>query len=150
MEDAHEMLRWANRCELEWAVLDVADAFYNIPIRQSEQRFACSSFAGKYWVFKVLCMGGKVAPNIWGRFAAAIGRVVSSVFVDGALKLEVYVDDPLFVMAGPESVRTRHFTIALLVLALLGFPLSWSKAALGKSVVWIGASLSISWQAIIV
>ena len=94
--------------------------------------------------------GGKAAPNIWGRFAAAIGRVISSVFVDGALRLEVYVDDPLFVTAGPRSVRTRNFTIAMLVLALLGFPLSWSKAAIGKSVVWIGASLSLSWQTIIV
>ena len=59
VEDAHELLKWANGEDLEWAVLDIADAFHNIPIRPTEQPFAYGSFAGKYWVFMVLCMGAE-------------------------------------------------------------------------------------------
>ena len=122
VDDAHALLRWAKGSDLEWAVLDIADAFHNIPIRPIEQQFACGSYAGLFWVFMVLCMGGKASPNIWGRFAAAIGRIVSSLFTDGVLRVEIYVDDPLFVTAGPRHLRTRNLTIAMLVLALLGFP----------------------------
>ena len=56
VEDAQELLKWANGDDLEWAVLDIADAFHNIPIRQPEQPYACNNFGGKYGVFKVLCM----------------------------------------------------------------------------------------------
>ena len=77
-------------------------------------------------MFKVLFIEGKASPNIWGRFAAAVGRVVSSVFTDGALKLEVYVADPLFAIAGPRGVRSRNFTIAMLV------PLIMVKSVCGR------------------
>ena len=47
-------------------------------------RFSDSSRAEKvgsrFLVFKALGMGGMSSPNNWCRFAAATGRVVSSVF----------------------------------------------------------------------
>ena len=128
--------------ELEWMVLDVEDAFHNIPIFPSERKFACCKVQDTFVVFRVLCMGGKASPTIWGRFAAAMGRFVSSILQGDPCRLEIYVDDPIFVAAGSALERARMFAVAALALAALGFPLSWGKAAMGPTVTWIGAQLA--------
>ena len=76
-------LRRAGTGDIEWIVLDIADAFHNIPLRSAERRFACSKIGDEIVCFLVLCMGGKSAPTIWGRFAACIGRMVASVVNPG-------------------------------------------------------------------
>ena len=53
--------------------MDVAHAFHNVPIRPSERQFMRGKVGARFIVFKVLSMGGKSSPNIWGRFA--MGRV---------------------------------------------------------------------------
>ena len=128
--------------DLEWMVLDIADAFHNVPMRPSERRFACGKVGDRFIVFEVLCMGGKSAPNIWGRFAALLGRMLASMFSPDVFRAEVYVDDPLMATAGTQAQRDSTFTIALLVLQASGFPLAWGKGVLGKSVTWIGAQLT--------
>ena len=128
--------------DLEWMVLDVEDAFHNIPIYPTERKFACCKVRDTFVVFRVLCMGGKASPTIWGRFAAAMGRFVSSIVHGDPCRMEIYVDDPILVAAGSLEDRTTIFAVAALALAALGFPLSWGKAALGSTVTWIGAQLS--------
>ena len=49
---------------VEWAVLDIQDAFHNILVRRAERRYTCGQFGGKVIVFFVLCMGGKSSPSI--------------------------------------------------------------------------------------
>ena len=139
VEDALGLLQHDG--QLEWAVLDVADAFHNIPIDPSERKYACGSFNGKYIVFAVLCMGGKSSPGIWGRFAAAIGRVIASIFAHVPLRCEIYVDDRLLVVGGNVQQRTKHLAMALLALSVLGFPLAWGKGVVGSNVSWIGAQV---------
>ena len=87
---------------------------------------------GRYSVPRL--QSAKSSPNIWGLFAAAIGRVVSSVSSGDEFRYEIYVDDPLL---------ARTFTIALLAIGVLGSPLAWDKASLGDREVWIGAQLSV-------
>ena len=147
VDDARSLLRGCAddpAIGLEWLVLDVADAFHNIPLKPQERRFACGKVGNRFIVFRVLCMGGKSAPTIWGRFAAAIGRVLASIANPDSFRVEVYVDDPLLTAAGSLRSRTFTFTKMLLALAVLGFPLAWSKASIGTSVVWIGAQLSVT------
>ena len=55
---------------------------------------------------------------------------------------EIYVDDPLLAAVGSQDRRTKIFTMALLALEVLGFPLAWAKGSLGKSIVWIGAQFT--------
>ena len=55
----------------------------------------CGMVGAQYLVFEVLGMGGRSSPNIWVRLAAAIGRVVSSVFNGDEFRCEIHVDDPL-------------------------------------------------------
>ena len=141
VDDARH-LRRATLQYLEWLVLDIADAFHNIPMRHSERRFACGFIAGRFVVFEVLCMGGKSAPNIWGRYAALLGRMLASLSSPDEFRAEVFVDDPLMAAAGPIERRDTIFTVALLFLQATGFPLAWSKGILGTTVVWIGAQLT--------
>ena len=66
-----------------------------MPIRPSVQQFMCGLVGPRYLVFEVLGKGGRSSPNIWGRCAAATGRVVSSVFNGDEFRCEIHVDDPL-------------------------------------------------------
>ena len=142
VDDARELLQHGAP-EIEWLVLDVADAFHNVPVRTSERRFACGKVGDKYVCFKSLCMGGKSAPNIWGRFAAAMGRIVASIMPPTEHRVEIYVDDPLLCAGGDISRRTHLFTVALLAITLVGFPMAWGKGVLGTDVQWIGARLTV-------
>ena len=141
VDDARE-LRRLHGDPIEWLVLDVADAFHNIPLRPSERRFTCGKFQDRVVVFESLCMGGKSAPNIWGRYAAAMGRILASIADPSRFRVEIFVDDPLMVASGDTISRDWTFTRALLALSVLGFPLAWGKGELGQEVVWIGAKLS--------
>ena len=103
IQDAVDDARHVRLCtgeDLEWLVLDIADASHNIPIHPSERRFACGMVNGKFVVFEVLCMGGKSAPNAWGRFAALLGRMQASLFCLDEFRNEIFLDDPLVVAAG--------------------------------------------------
>ena len=146
IQDAVDDARHVRLCtgeDLEWLVLDVADAFHNILVHPSKRRFACSMVDGKFVVFLVLCMGGKSAPNIWGRFAALLGRMQASLFCPDELRHDIFVDDPLMAAAGALERRNILFTIALLSLQATGFPLACGKGISGTSVTWTGAKLLI-------
>ena len=106
VDDAIDLL-WQGRGDLERLVLDIADAFHNIPMRPSERRLTCGKAGGKYIVFEVLCMGGKSSPNIWGRYAAAIGRILASIFDRDEFRCEIYVDDPLMAVSGTPHRRAK-------------------------------------------
>jgi len=147
VDDASDLLR-QDKGDLEWLVLDIADAFHNIPMRPAERRFTCGKVGEKFIVFEVLCMGGKSSPNIWGRFAAAIGRILASIFDENEFRCEIYVDDPLMAVAGTAPRRQKLLTMALLTLDVLNFPLAWEKGIRGSTVVWIGAQLSATREGI--
>ena len=141
VEDARQLL--LQHPGLEWMVLDVADAFHNVPLRPSERRYACVKVGSHFVVFVVLRMGRKSALGIWGRFGAVLGRILASVFCDGELRCELYVDDRLVAAIGSTKRRARLFAMAMLVLNVIGVPMAWSKGKIGTSVVWIGAQLSV-------
>ena len=89
-------------------------------------------------------MGGKSSPTIWGRYAAAIGRILASISDLDEFRCEIYIDDPLMAVSGTPHRRAKVFTMALLALSVLGCPLAWEEGFRGSTVVWIGAELSAS------
>ena len=128
------------RRHTEWLVANVAHAFHNIPIRPSERQFMCGMVGSRCLVFKVLGMGGKSSPNVWGWLAAAIGRVVSSVFCGDEIPCEICVDDPLLAAGRSLGERSRTFTVALLAIAVLGSP--WLGTKPVSVTVWCGSAPS--------
>ena len=76
---------------------DVSEAFHQVPLHESERQFAVAALGGKYYVFKVLVFGSSSAPTVSGRCAALLGRSTAAVVGTDPLRLQVYVDDPLYV-----------------------------------------------------
>jgi hypothetical protein len=122
---------------------DITDAFHLIPLHESERRFTLAAVGDAVYEFRVLVFGSGSAPTVWGRFAAFLGRTVMAVTGPKTFRAEIYVDDPLFMASGSESQIVKQFTIALLWISVLGFPVSWSKSEGGNTVRWIGAQVSI-------
>ena len=101
---------------------DVSDAFHQIPLNASEQRFTVAQFQGKFYVFKVLVFGSGSAPTVWGRYAAWLGRSSCAVLHRYPFRMETYVDDPVYAASGPKTVARRSIATALLWAVIAGFP----------------------------
>ena len=81
---------------------------------------------------------------VWGRFAAFLGRTISAVVPQ--VGCQIYVDDPVFTMAGELEQATQQLATVLLWTAILAYPIKLSKAAGGKSIIWIGAHVELDDQ----
>jgi hypothetical protein len=91
-----------------------------------------------------LVFGSASAPTVWGRFAAFAARSVAAICNTLGVRLELYVDDPLFVARGPATLAAPRIALATLWLAILGFPLAWHKSDGGSSITWIGATFRLT------
>ena len=58
-----------------------------------------------------MCFGLKAAPLIWCRFAAAISRVIAGMVRRAEMMSQLYLDDPLLIVAG--SWEQRRYLITL-------------------------------------
>ena len=114
-----------------------------MPVQEEEKRFLCGYIDNKFIMFDSLVFGSGSSPTVWGRFAAFLGRALASVFDPTELRPQVYVDDPLMVARGTATARSRRFTVALLWVAMLEFPVAWHKCEFGFHVRWIGARFSV-------
>lgn len=141
VEDARRLSR-ANGGKLEFLVIDIEDAFHNIPVHASEKRFTAARFEDTYVIFDSLVFGSGSSPTIWGRYSAWLGRSTAAIFCDGDLIVEIYVDDPLYITVGTKEARCRNLTIALLWATAAGYPMAWTKAECGSRVDWTGATVS--------
>ena len=94
--------------------------FHFTPVNGGSQRHP-----SKYYVFKVLVFGSASAPTIWGRYAAFAGRSTSAICGNLGIRMQMYVDDPVFVATGSLSQAVRGLIVALLWFSILGLPLAW-------------------------
>ena len=100
------------------AAADIEDAFHNVPAGQ-DRRYTVALAPmedGKpcYVVYKVLVIGSRSSPTIWGRFAAFMGRTMSAVIPEA--KGQVYTgrvqsgagdDQDLYLWGSSPYRRTR-------------------------------------------
>ena len=110
----------------------VRDAFMNVPAGR-DRRFTAAAVPGnrnrrsKYRVilFNTLVFGSASSPTIWGRVAAWLGRSTAAV---SSSDLQCYVDDPVYVLDGPqEELAASDLALVLLWTAVAGFPISSPK-----------------------
>ena len=64
------------------------------------------------------------------------------------MRLQVYVDDPIYAAAGQPREAARYLAVALLWARVAGFPLSWKKTECGSSLRWIGAQVMVEADAV--
>ncbi len=130
--------------DTEMAVLDFKDAFFLMPLHESERRYFVLRYRGKFLVFLVTAQGAPLSPLTWGRLAALVGRLTQGMFDALSLMLSIYVDDPNFVITGVRFFRDGALATIALVWNAVGFPLAFRKAARGKVVDWIGGTFTVA------
>eukprot|EP00971_Amphidinium_carterae_P192818 3826292-Amphidinium_carterae.1 len=86
--------------ELEWRVIDVRDAFYQLPLHPLERKYAVAKLVAPsreehYYTFLRLPMGGKNPPQVWGRAAALLARLMAGLLPPSSCRLQLYVDDAI-------------------------------------------------------
>jgi hypothetical protein len=59
-----------------------------------------------------------------------------------SLRIQTYVDDPIFSLRGTKEQRSRAITMVVLLWSGLGFQLAFKKAERGKTVSWIGIEIT--------
>ena len=128
----------------EYFILDFSDAFFIVPLHPRERRHFVVKFRGKYYVFLVLPQGASASPLSWGRVAALAGRLTQGMFAPTELLLRTFVDDPCATISGEPDFRESCMVLIIFVWRCLGFPLSFKKGQRGRSVTWIGCSLTLS------
>ena len=129
------------------AAVDVKDAFMNIPAG-ADKRFTVAArphpsqpHQMQLVIFDTLVFGAGSSPTLWGRYAAWLGRSAAAVLPRAGV--QIYVDDPAFVLTGTLDEASRDLTILLMWFAIVGFPVKLSKAEGGKSIGWVGAKLEL-------
>eukprot|EP00434_Breviolum_minutum_P038994 symbB.v1.2.034605.t1/scaffold4499.1/size38882/7 len=134
----------ANYLKPVFAAIDIQDAFHNVPAgrdkRYTAARCQMEDNQDCFIVYyDVLVFGSKSSPTVWGRFAAYLGRIVCSILPE--VGVQIYVDDPIFVLPDSSQESRKLFALVLLILKIFGFPVKLEKASAGSKVKWIGATL---------
>ncbi len=88
---------------------DTSEAFRQVPLNPREWRFTAASFKGKHYAFKVLVFGPASAPIIWGWFAAFAGQSTSAICNHLGIRMQMYVDDPVFIASGTFEQATPWY-----------------------------------------
>ena len=133
------------------AAVDVKDAFMNVPAGPDKRFTVAARPKAKpqegmeLIVFDALVFGAGSSPTIWGRFAAWLGRAFAAIVPKASA--QIYVDDPIFVLAGDLEQAALDLTSLMLWFAIAGFPVKLSKAEGGKAINWVGARLELDDEA---
>lgn len=127
---------------------DVVDAYCHLAVHPKELGNCLSWPASPLdtttlllWIR--LFFGLRSAPVVWCRFAAALMRIVQSVFDPHRARGQVYIDDILFTLRGNRFRRNAMITLFCLLCCAFNIKLSWKKAVRGTVITWIGIRFSI-------
>ena len=136
--------------DMELAVVDFQDAFYQCRLAQEERKHVVVKGTGtQYYVLEVVAFGLACGPLLWSRLAAALLRLAQACCWDRA-RLQCYVDDPILVVIGLDRIqRSVELALPLLLWQALGCKLSWAKLQRGSSIQWIGFQLQLTQQGLI-
>ena len=127
-------------------VLDYTEAFWQVPLRDEEQKYYCCTATirrrKKWIVYLRAAQGSTNAPTSWARTAALVMRLTQGIFSPLEVLLMCYADDPLAAFRGTDARRRLLATVMILVWESMGFGLAYPKGQLDQSVHWIGGTIS--------
>ena len=106
-----------------FAAIDIQDAFHNVPSgadkKYTAAKVAMENGEEAFIIYDVLVFGSKSSPTIWGRFAAYLGRILCSVLPE--MGVQIYVDDPIFILPNDKEQAVHLLTLTLLILKVSAF-----------------------------
>jgi hypothetical protein len=107
-------------------------------------------------VWRVLGFGGKPSPLVYSRAASFAMRTAQALLgvpnrrtqspLLSRARGQLYVDDPIWGLAGTPSQNLRSVDMILMWWLLLGIPLSWKKGSCNDPLtpyIWIGVEYSV-------
>lgn len=132
-------------------IADICDAFWLIPLHQTERKFFAAKFKGQYLLFRRTAQGSRMAPLTFAAVMALATRLLQSLLLRNHLgeqvwqdaRIETYVDDPWVVMKGAQPEVVELARTMLIGWRLMGFPVAYRKAAMSQSLKWIGMNIDI-------
>ena len=129
-----------SREKLTALVLDVSKAHRRIRIRPSDQGLLCFRHRNVLCQSTTLNFGARASGFYWSRVAGLQLRLLHQLTYLSHSAL-VYVDDILGLLERSSAPLLAGLIVVTLL--VLQVPMSWHKAALSPSVVWIGWSLNL-------
>ena len=132
----------AAKSETALFVIDIADAFWQLPLAMQERRFFCFKYKAKYVVFERLAQGSRNAPLAWCRFIGMISRITAAIMADDPFQLQTFVDDPLVISSGTTDTIKECVASFVALWLIMGLKFAFKKAQFGTTIVWIGARLT--------
>ncbi|KAF4660037.1 hypothetical protein FOL47_007316 [Perkinsus chesapeaki] len=138
---------------VETVVIDFTSAFRSIPLKLSERRYHVMKIGSFFVVYFCLFYGLSSSPLLWGRTAAMLSRFGQLLFasVDGPIgHIEMFVDDPAVVTRGPTAqIAKVRLCLPILLWLAMGFILSFSKRQVGYPFRWIGFTINLTNEAVL-
>ena len=117
------------------ASIDVKAAHKRMRIREEERGSLLFRFQNRLYAYRTAHFGAKTSAWHWGRVSAALLRLLHK-FLFFRHAAWVYVDDFFFLF--PESTAQLQYTLAIVLLRVLGTPLSWKKLEFEDTIEWNG------------
>ncbi|KAI8511561.1 hypothetical protein Bbelb_106610 [Branchiostoma belcheri] len=107
------------------ATIDLKDAYFTIPIAQSDRKFLRFSWRGVLWEFQCLPFGLTSAPRVFTK----VLRPIVAILRRQGLLIVIFLDD-LLIIARSREQCLEHIAIARELLEQLGFVLNLEKSQL--------------------
>ena len=127
--------------DLTALVLDVSKAHRRIKIRPQDQGLLCFHHRSKLYQCLTLNFGARASSYYWSRTAGLLCRLLHRmIYVNHSLM--IYVDDLICLLRKCASPLLAALVVIFLL--VLKVPMSWHKATLSTSPVWIGWSIDLA------
>ena len=130
----------------EWlASIDLKDAYFHVPIRQSHRQFLRFSIQGEVYQYKVLPFGLSTSPRV---FTKVLAPVIAHLRIQG-VHIHPYLDD-LLVRAQSPTDLVRAIELTCQVLGKAGYLINTAKSHLTptQDLVFIGGRFMTDLNAI--
>ena len=135
----HNSMHGEHEDDLILIKADVTKAHRRIKVLQKDWKYTAAQIKDQYWINTCGTYGIASAQLYWGRMAALLLRLLYLLFPDLQWAF-VYVDDFMLVVKRRHLQRSGFMTILLLL--VLGCPLSWKKTMIGTTNIWLGYQIN--------
>ena len=131
--------------DMEFFISDFKDAFYTLPRRLSERKYAVvKGHQSTFYLINVVSFGFACGPVLWCRLAACSNRIVQATVSDHEGRVQTFVDDPIMAECAPSRRdRSMIFCRCKFMWCILGFEIAWHKCRRGTRVCWIGVQIEL-------
>ena len=131
---------------MEYMVLDYTDAFFRAPLHPAERKFFTAFFNGRFMSWNRIAQGSKNGPQLFGRLSALVARLTQGVFDTSALRLHVYIDDPIAILRGSPNTIRRMKAKLILIWRALSLDLAFGKGQPDSAAQWVGHTVTCDSQ----